>query len=77
MPRPTEVVSVRHPLTGIHTALNPAVDYAEDHELVVAYPWAFVPREVTDEIVESVAVPVVEQATAAPGEKRSRTRTRQ
>jgi len=69
MPHPTEPVVVRHPVTGQYEALNPAVDYDPANEFVKAYPWAFAPRDTSAGVVESVSV---EQATAAPGEKRSR-----
>jgi hypothetical protein len=49
--------------------LNPAEDYPADDVLVRAFPWAFTPRDIKPGIVESVAI---EQASAAPGEKRSR-----
>jgi hypothetical protein len=72
MPHPTTPVAVRHPETGFYEALDPAVDYADDHVLVAAYPWAFVPAGAPrDGVIESVSV---EQATAAPGEKRSRSK---
>ena len=51
--------------------LNSAEDYDPSDVMVKAYPWAFVPRDTTPGIVESVSV---EQATAAPGEKRSRSK---
>jgi len=73
MPHPTTAAAVRHPETNQYVALDPAVDYPADDILVKAYPWAFTPREASSEIVESVQV---EQATAAPGEKRSRTRAK-
>lgn len=73
MPHPTHRTAVRHPDTGFHEALDPAIDYPDDHPLVRAYPWAFAPVETGSGIVESVTV---EQATAAPGEKRSRGRAK-
>jgi hypothetical protein len=51
----------------MHVALDPAVDYDPADPLVQAYPWAFEPVDRTP--VESVRI---EQATAAPGEKRRR-----
>jgi hypothetical protein len=69
MPRPTEAIAVKHPVTGQFEALNPAQDYPADSVFVEAYPWAFAAREVESGAVESVAI---EKATAAPGEKRSR-----
>jgi len=69
MPHPTSAVAVRHPQTDQFVALDPATDYASDDAIVKAYPWAFVARESGTRVVESVEV-----ASAAPGEKRSRTR---
>jgi hypothetical protein len=71
MPHPTTPAVVRHPDTDLLVALNPAEDYDPADPIVKAYAWAFAAREHSDEIVESVSV---EQATAAPGEKRSRSR---
>lgn len=66
MPHPNGEYAVRHPeAEGVLVVLNPAVDYATDDPLVGAYPWAFKPLDTT--IRESMPV---EQATAAPGEKR-------
>lgn len=73
MPHPTEPVAVRHPETGQFVTLNPAVDYDPSDTLVKAYPWAFVARGTSPEIVEAV---VIEKATAEPGQKRSRSRAR-
>lgn len=68
MPHPNGPYVVRHPeADGLMVALDPAVDYPKNDPLVKAYPWAFVPLENVGQIVESVPV---EQATAAPGEKR-------
>lgn len=65
--RPSEPFSVRHPeVPGAMVTLNPGQDYDADDVLVKAYPWAFEEKDQTP--VTSVAV---EQATAAPGEKRS------
>lgn len=71
MPRPTQPVVVRHPDAPVMVALDPGKDYADDDVLVATYPWAFAPVEAKSGIVESVAI---EQATAEPGQKRSRTR---
>lgn len=68
MPHPTEPVAVLHPEHGLHVALDPAVNYADDDILVRTYPWAFTAKEDAGKVVESVKI---EQATAAPGEKRS------
>lgn len=66
MPHPTVAACVKHPETGLFVGLNPAIDYPVEDALVVAYPWAFVPREVA-EAPESV---VIEKASAEPGAKR-------
>jgi hypothetical protein len=62
-------VIVRHPDAQVMVVLNPAEDYPVDDVLVKAFPWAFAPRDTRPGVVESV---VIEQASAAPGEKRSR-----
>jgi hypothetical protein len=54
MPHPTQPVAVRHPLAESDGRLDPAVDYDPSDVLVKTYPWAFVPREASHEIVESV-----------------------
>lgn len=69
MPHPTVVVSVRHPEAPVMIALDPSKNYDPSDILVKTYPWAFEPRETGTGIVESVKI---EQATAGPGEKRSR-----
>jgi len=69
MPHPTVPVIVRHPDGDVMIALDPGVDYDPADPLVKAYPWAFAPRDTSGGIVESVKI---EQATAAPGEKRAR-----
>ena len=71
MPHPSVSAAVRHPETGLYVALDPAVDYDPSDSLVKAYSWAFAPRNTDPTIVESVEV-----ATAAPGEKRNRTRAK-
>jgi hypothetical protein len=69
MPRPTTPVVVQHPdVPGAMIALDPGQDYAENDPLVRAYPWAFQPQG-SPRVLEEV---VIEQATAAPGEKRAR-----
>jgi len=74
MPHPTSPVIVRQPGSdGVMVVLDPAVDYDPADKLVKAYPWAFSPRDTSGGIVESVEI---EQATAAPGEKRTRGRPR-
>lgn len=72
MPRPTVPVAVRHPITGQMVTLDPGSDFAADDLMVESYPWAFAPTADSDLVLRE-SVPV-EQATAAPGEKRSRTR---
>jgi len=67
MPHPNAPVIVRHPDDGGLHVLDPAMDYDPGDPLVQAYAWAFVPPDTSGGIVESVAI---EQATAAPGEKR-------
>jgi hypothetical protein len=52
-------------------ALDPRTDYDPADPLVRDYAWAFVEIEGGHAIRESVSV---EQATAAPGEKRSRSK---
>lgn len=69
MPHPTTPAVVRHPESSLFVALDPAVDYPASDPLVSAYAWAFAPREISTEVVESVSV---EKATAEPGEKRRR-----
>lgn len=66
MPHPNQPVIVRHPEAGVLVALDPGFDYDPADPLVQTYPWAFTPI-VSHGIVESVPI---EQATAAPGEKR-------
>ena len=73
MPHPTEPVAVRHPETGQFITLNPAVDYDPDDLMVRTFPWAFAPRNTSPGIVESISI---ESATADPGQKRTRTRTK-
>ena len=73
MPHPTTPVIVRHPDSGALITLDPAIDYDPGDPLVKAYGWAFLPRDTSGGIVESVEI---EQATAAPGEKRPRGRPR-
>ena len=51
--------------------LDPAVDYDPDDVLVTTYPQYFAKRATSSKIIESVEV-----ATANPGEKRTRTRSK-
>lgn len=69
MPHPTVRCAVRHPVTGMYVALDPATDYADDDPFVKAYPWAFAVVENAQDRIESVEV-----ATAEPGQKRNRSR---
>jgi hypothetical protein len=74
MPHPNQPVAVRHPeVEGVMVALDPAVDYDAKDALVQAYPHFFKAIEDPDRIIESVSV---EAASAEPGAKRTRTRTR-
>lgn len=69
MPRPTQPVVVQHPdVPGAMVALDPGQDYDPNDPLVLAYAWAFVAQD-APRVLESV---VIEQATAAPGERRAR-----
>ena len=74
MSHPNGSYIVRDPAgSGALHVLDPAVDYDPADPLVKAYAWAFVPPDTSGGIVESVKI---EQATAAPGEKRTRGRPR-
>ncbi len=73
MPRPTEAIVVRHPEAPVMVTLDPGVDYPAGDILVRTYPWAFASRETKGGVVESVEI---EQATAAPGEKRTRSKAK-
>lgn len=70
MPRPTEATIVRHPEAAVMVVLDPGVDYDPDDVLVRTYPWAFAAKAAAKP-VESVAI---EQATAEPGQKRTRSK---
>lgn len=63
-----EFLRAKEPATGTFEGepfvVSPSEIFASDHPLVRAYPHLFVPLE------ESRERPEVEQATAAPGEKR-------
>jgi hypothetical protein len=65
--------------TGDMDVPNPAIAYAEDHPMVRAYPWAFAPPEEVAArraaAADVIAAPI-EQATAAPGERRGTRRPR-
>lgn len=70
MPHPNQAVVVRHPdAPGAMVSLNPAVDYDDNDVLVKSYPWAFGKLPARSRTA-------VEQATAEPGQKRSRGRAK-
>lgn len=71
MPKPNQPVAVRHPESIAFVVLDPGVDYPADDILVRTYPQFFAKVENSGKVVESVSV---EQATATPGEKRTRSR---
>lgn len=58
--RPEVAAAVLDPTTGVYVALSPDDPYDSEHPLVREYPWAF------------SADNAIEQASAAPGEKRNR-----
>lgn len=62
--RANEVVAVRDPESGALITPSPSQPYRDDHPLVLAYPWLFASDE-------ERAEGDVEQATRAPGEKRT------
>ncbi len=64
-------VVVVHPDTGMHVALIPGAEFASDHALVRAYPWAFVDPSVPEDRTEITAVRV-ETAAQRPGRRRTR-----
>lgn len=59
--------AVRHPEHGEMVVPNPAQPYRDDDALVEAYPWLFV----SDADLAGDEGEQVEQATKAPGEKRT------
>jgi hypothetical protein len=73
MPHPNQPVVVRHPEANVMVALDPAVDYPADDILVSAFPGFFAEVTASSEVIESVRI---EAATAAPGEKRTRSRAK-
>jgi hypothetical protein len=73
MPHPSELAVVRHPEAACMVALDPAVDYPADDILAATYPQFFRATKPTGDIVESVSI---EAATAAPGEKRARSKAK-
>ncbi|GIH27619.1 hypothetical protein Aph01nite_59290 [Acrocarpospora phusangensis] len=60
--------AVRHPEHGEHVVPNPAHAFSADDPLVREYPWLFV--------ADPEDGPPLEQATQAPGEKRTTRRAR-
>ncbi|MET8265944.1 hypothetical protein ABZU92_18350 [Micromonospora arida] len=71
-------VTVAHPEHGGWISPNPADTYDESDPLVKAHPWLF---STADELAERDEEPVrdsipVEQATRAPGERRTTRRQR-
>lgn len=71
-----------NPESGLHETPKGDVQFTADHPLVKAHPWAFGTEEeiaaAKDEAMAVTSVPIepVEQATAAPGEKRATRRPR-
>ena len=73
MPHPNQAVVVRHPEADVMVVLDPAVNYPADDLFVRTFPQFFTPIKDAERIVESVTV---EAASAAPGEKRARARSK-
>lgn len=76
--RANQIVAVRHPEHGMFVTPNPADTYAADDPLVKAHPWLFSTEEELaerDTAPKPEAVPI-EQATRAPGERRTTRRGR-
>lgn len=71
MPHPTVPAVVRHPDAFAMVALEPAIDYPADDILVRTYPQFFREIKDGDKIIESVSI---ENASAEPGQKRTRTK---
>lgn len=69
--------AILNPESGLHEVPDRGTQYTADHPLVRAAPWAFASEEQIAEEAEAAAnvrevpQPPVEQATAAPGEKRA------
>lgn len=69
--------AILNPESGLHEVPDPRAQYTTEHPLVKAAPWAFgTDEEIAAEAeaarnVREVPQPQVEQATAAPGEKRT------
>lgn len=62
--RAKQTVVVRHPDGGMFVPVDPGTAYKSSDPLVRAYPWLFEADSQREERVE--------QATAAPGERRRR-----
>lgn len=77
--RANQVAAVRHPEHGGYVTPNPADTYDADDPLVRAHPWLFsteqelAGREPEPALRESAPI---EQATRAPGERRTTRRGR-
>lgn len=56
-----------HPVTGQFITLARGMEFDDDDPIVAAFAWAFVDEPKPEQVRE---VPI-EQATAAPGEKRN------
>jgi hypothetical protein len=59
-------VAAQHPATGQFITLARGMEFDDDDPIVAAHPWAFRDEPKAGPVTE---VPI-EQATAAPGEKR-------
>lgn len=70
-------VAILNPVTGLHEVPDPSQQYEADHPLVQAARWAFATEDEIaaerDAVASRTSVPLgeVEQATAAPGERRN------
>jgi hypothetical protein len=73
--RPTQAVAVRHPEHGGYVVPSPAQTYPADDPLVRAYPWLFDAEASAGQPALRESAPI-EQATRAPGERRTTRRTR-
>jgi hypothetical protein len=65
-----QLAAVQHPETGHPVTPDPRVPYRDDDLLVLAYPWMFASDS------EQASEAPVEQASAAPGERRAARRPR-
>lgn len=73
-----EPCALLDPASGAHIVPDPTKQYGDDEPIVLNAPWYFI-REGEEEAppAESVRIADVEQATAAPGEKRTTRRSKQ